>query len=72
MGDQKLCSKNMDFSWEKLCTFLVSYIMKNVGRNRAKRFLENSLFLVRVAINFLVPREEFKTEKIPLPNNISH
>ena len=30
-------------------------------------FLENSSFLVRVAIYFLVPREEFKTEKIILP-----
>ena len=49
---------------EKLCTFLVAYVIKNM----AKRFLENSSFLVRVAIYFLVPHEEFKTEKILLPN----
>ena len=48
---------------KKLCTFLVAYVIKNM----AKRFLENSSFVVRVAIYFLIPREEFKTEKIPLP-----
>ena len=46
---------------------MIAYVIKNVGKNRAKRFLENSSFLVRVAIYFLVPREEFKTEKILLP-----
>ena len=37
------------------------------SKNRPKRLLENSSFLVRVATYFLVPHEEFKTEKIPLP-----
>ena len=39
------------------------------SKNRLKRFLENSSILVRVAIYFLVPREEFKTEKISHPTN---
>ena len=42
---------------------------KNIDKDRAKRFLENSSFLVRVAIYFLVPCEEFKTEKILLPSS---
>ena len=37
------------------------------SKNRPKRLLENSSFLVRVATYFLVPHEEFKTEKILLP-----
>ena len=53
---------------KKLCTFLIAYVIRNVGKNRAKRFLENSSFLMRVAIYFLIPHEEFKTEKIIHPN----
>ena len=52
---------------KKVVHILIAYVIKNVGKNRAKRFLENSSFLVRVTINFLVPREEFKTEKISHP-----
>ena len=52
---------------EKVVHLFGSICKKNVDKNRAKRFLENSSFLVRVAIYFLVPREEFKTEKISLP-----
>ena len=68
LGVKNCIPKIWRFFWKKLCTFLVAYVRKNVGKNRAKRFLENSLFLVRVAIYFLVPREEFKTEKILHPS----
>ena len=67
LGVKNCIPKIWRFFWKKLCTFLVAYVRKNVGKNRAKRFLENSSFLVRVAIYFLVPHEEFKTEKILLP-----
>ena len=69
LGVKNCIPKIWRFFWKKLCTFLVAYVRKNVGKNRAKRFLENSSFLVRVAIYFLVPREEFKTEKIILPKH---
>ena len=36
--------------------------------NQVGRFLENSSFLVRKFIFFLVPREEFKTEENPKYN----
>ena len=68
LGVKNCIPKIWRFFWKKLCTFLVAYVRKNVGKNRAKRFLENSSFLVRVAIYFLIPHEEFKTEKILHPN----
>ena len=67
LGVKNCIPKIWRFFWKKLCTFLVAYVRKNVGKNRAKRFLENSSFLVRVAIYFLIPHEEFKTEKILHP-----
>ena len=68
LGIKNCIPKIWRFFWKKFCTFLVAYVRKNEGKNRAKRFLENSSFLVRVAIYFLVPREEFKTEKIIHPS----
>ena len=67
LGVKNCIPKIWRFFWKKLCTFLVAYVRKNVGKNRAKRFLENSSFLVRVTIYFLIPHEEFKTEKILHP-----
>ena len=67
LGIKNCIPKIWRFFWKKLCTFLVAYVRKNVCINRAKRFLENSSFLVRVTIYFLVPHKEFKTEKILLP-----
>ena len=58
----------MEVFLEKVVHLFGSICKKNVGKNRAKRFLENSSFLVRVAIYFLIPHEEFKTEKILHPN----
>ena len=70
LGVKNCIPKIWRFFWKKLCTFLVAYVRKNVGKNRAKRFLENSSFLVRVAIYFLIPHEEFKTEKIIHPSGL--
>ena len=68
LGVKNCIPKIWRFFWKKLCTFLVAYVIKNM----AKRFLENSSFIVRVAIYFLIPHKEFKTEKIlhPTPNFI--
>ena len=65
LGVKNCIPKIWRFFWKKFCTFLVAYVRKNEGKNRAKRFLENSSFLVRNADFFLVPREESKTEENP-------
>ena len=70
LGVKNFVPKIWRFS-KKVVHILIAYVIKNVGKNRAKRFLENSSFLVRVAIYFLIPHKEFKTEKILHPTWMS-
>ena len=58
-----VCQTYWSFSWGKY-VYIFMHFLDEIGKNI---FLKNSSFLVRVAIYFLVPIEEFKTEKIILP-----